>query len=142
MLTNYMARYYFDTSIWLDFLEDRNQPNMPKSEWAKAFVKNIVAEENFIVYSDAITEELTDMGYTIIDFEELIYPIRQILYAVDYSMKQYGKAKDLCKKRSVPLFDALHALIARDHRAILVSRDAHFRELRDIVVCKKPEDLI
>ena len=31
-------KFYFDTSIWLDFFEDRNEPNLPKSDWARKLV--------------------------------------------------------------------------------------------------------
>ncbi|MBI2047107.1 PIN domain-containing protein, partial [Candidatus Pacearchaeota archaeon] len=55
---------------------------------------------------------------------------------------QFGKAKDLSKKRDIPLFDALHALLARDQRATLVTRDKHFEKLSDIISYKKPEELI
>ena len=137
-----MTRYYFDTSIWLDFFEHRDEPQLLKTTIARALVKAITNTDARIVWSDAITEELMSFGYTDEEFETRVYPLRQILYAVAYAQKQSGKAKDLCRKREVPLYDALHALIARDCQAILVSRDAHFQQLRDIVRTKKPEEII
>jgi len=42
----------------------------------------------------------------------------------------------------VPFFDALHAVLARDNKAIMVTRDKHFDELLDITKYKKPEEII
>jgi len=36
------------------------------------------------------------------------------------------------ENRNVPRGDALHAIIARDHKLILITRDNHFKKLEDI----------
>ena len=56
--------------------------------------------------------------------------------------KQARKAKDLSSKRDIPKGDALHALIARDNKATLVTLDNHFKKLLDITKPKRPQDLI
>ncbi|MBS3110269.1 PIN domain-containing protein [Candidatus Woesearchaeota archaeon] len=56
--------------------------------------------------------------------------------------KQTGKAKDLSSKRKVPKADALHAVLARDNKAVLVTLDKHFKKLSDISKPKRPQDLI
>ena len=137
-----MKRYYFDTSIWLDFFENRNEPNLPKGEWANKLINKIISEDNKIAYSDAVKDEIVDLGYSIGEVENLLEPLNRILIFVEATKKQFGKAKDLSAKRSVPLFDALHALIARDNKAIMVTRDAHFKKLKDIIKYKRPEDII
>jgi len=38
-------RFYLDTSIWLGFFEERDEPNFPKGTWAKKLIKKII--ENF-----------------------------------------------------------------------------------------------
>lgn len=48
----------------------------------------------------------------------------------------------MANQRDVPLRDALHAVIARDNGAQLVSRDWDFEQLKDITKTKKPEDLL
>ena len=53
-----------------------------------------------------------------------------------------GKAKDLAAKRNIPKMDALHALIARDAGALLVTLDHHFKELTDITKSYQPNELI
>jgi predicted nucleic acid-binding protein len=56
--------------------------------------------------------------------------------------KQFRKAKDISNKRNIPVFDALHAIIARDNSAVMITRDRHFDKLLDIVRYKKPEEII
>lgn len=137
-----MKRYYFDTSIWLDFFENRNEPNLPKGEWANKLINKIISEDNKIVYSDAVKDEIIDLGYSIGEIEKLLEPLNRVLIFVEATKKQFGKAKDLSAKRNVPLFDALHALTARDNKAIMVTLDSHFKKLTDITKYKKPEDII
>ena len=137
-----MKRYYFDTSIWLDFFENRDEPDLPKGEWANKFVNKIISEDTKIVFSDGIKDELIDLGYNVNEVEKLLEPLNRVLMFVEATKKQFGKAKDLSAKRNVPLFDALHALIARDNKSIMVTRDAHFKKLTDITKHKRPEDII
>jgi len=61
---------------------------------------------------------------------------------VESTEKQARKAKDLSSKRDIPKGDALHALIARDNKATLVTLDNHFKKLLDITKPKRPQDLI
>ena len=68
--------------------------------------------------------------------------MNKILIFVESNKKQFGKAKDISAKRNVPLFDALHAIIARDSKAVMITRDAHFKKLKDITEYKKPDDII
>lgn len=137
-----MRSFYFDTSIWLDFFEDRDLPNLPKSEWATKLIKKIVKENNRIIYSNANEEELIGQGYTNQEIESLFKPIKSIIINVEFTRTQFGKAKDLAQKRNIPVFDALHALIARDNKATLVTLDHDFQKLKDIVSIKGPQDII
>lgn len=41
-------RFYFDTSIWLDFLEKRDEPNLPKSAWVKDLIEKIKINNEII----------------------------------------------------------------------------------------------
>ena len=135
-------KYYFDTSIWLDFLENRDEPNMPKSEWARKLVMKIINKKDKILISGAVKNELIGVGYSKYEIETLFRPFQNYILEVYTSKKQYGKAKDLKNKRKVPFLDALHAVLARDNKAVIVTRDLHFNKLLDIIKYKKPEELI
>ena len=137
-----VIRYYFDTSIWLDFIEERNEPNLPKSDLANELIHKIVNEANIIIYSNAILDELVKLGYSEQEVNTMLYELKNYLLFLEFTDKQFGKAKDLSIKRDVPLLDALHAFIARDNKCILVTRDAHFKKLLDIIKTHKPEELI
>lgn len=135
-------RFYFDTSIWLDFFEDRNEPNLPKSDLVKKLVVRIMEEGDSIIVSEVVKNEMLGLGYSRYDIDNSFFPWREIIFFVYSTKRQFGKAKDLSKKRGIPLLDALHAIIARDCQAIMVTRDHHFNEISDITRYKKPEEII
>lgn len=139
---NMQRRFYLDTSIWLDFFENRDEPNLPKGTWAKALIKNAIANNNIIIVSEVVKNELLVQGYSRYELEYLFLPLKKILHHVYSTQKQFGRAKDLAKKRDIPLFDALHALLARDHRALLITLDHHFQQLADIVKPHHPQEFI
>jgi len=131
-----------DTSIWLDLFENRNEPHLPKGEWALRLVTKCVENGDTIMYSDMVVRELEDMGYPLAELRTLLEAWKPILMFVESSYHLVRRAKDLSAKRDVPLLDALHALLAREHHAFLVSLDHHFRKLEDITHAKSPKDLI
>jgi predicted nucleic acid-binding protein len=135
-------KYYLDTSIWLDFLENRNEPKRPKGDWALELMSKIIKEGSLIAYSDNNQYELRSLGYSESYIEEMLEPFNHILVHIESTEKQIRKAKDLTSKREIPRRDALHALIARDHDCILVTFDRHFKKLADITVAKSPKELI
>ncbi|MFA4887077.1 MAG: PIN domain-containing protein [Candidatus Nanoarchaeia archaeon] len=135
-------RYYFDTSIWLDFFEDRDEPNFPKGKWAQEIVERIIETNGKIVYSDLVLVELQVGGYSSFEVEILFKKLKSVLVFIESTERLQGKAKDLAVKRNVPKGDALHALLAREAKATLISFDGHFKELQDIVKTKKPQEKI
>jgi len=134
-------KYYLDTSIRLDLFEERDEPGLPKSILAERLITKIIAEEGAIIYSMAVLDELSAIGYPRQELNLMFRPFRRILTFAECNKNTFGKAKDLAAKRDVPLFDAIHALIARENRTVLVTRDAHFNKLKDIVIVKKPEEI-
>lgn len=134
--------FYFDTSIWLDFLEKRDEPNMPKSEWALKLVDNITNNNDTIVYSDLTLMELKNAGYSIFEVEDLFSALNLRLFFVEATREQFGKGKDLSYKRQIPKGDAIHALIARDNRARLITFDKHFEKLQDIIKVYNPKEIM
>ena len=135
-------RFYLDTSIWLDFFEDRDEPNFPKSMWAKELIKKIIMKENQIIFSDNNFLELTNLGYLESEIKELLSQLKSIIIFVESTEREIGKAKDLAQKRDIPKRDALHALIARDNNALLITLDNHFRKLTDIITPHNPKEFI
>lgn len=137
-----MMRLYFDTSIWLDLFENRDEPMIPKSSYVKELLRKIIRDNDRIIVSDLVFEELQGLGYSFFDIETLFKPLQPLLCNVEATPKQYGKAKDISQKRDVPFIDAVHALVARDYAATFITRDRHFQALCDIVRTAKPEALI
>ena len=132
--TNLSKRFYLDTAIWLDLFENRDEPNLPKGKWSSELISKIVKNDDIIIYSDNNIFELIVVGYSQYELEKMFKSLRPILLFVESTEKQIGLAKDLSFKRNVPKRDALHALIARDNKAILVTFDKHFQMLLDITI--------
>lgn len=136
-------RYYFDTSIWRDYYEDRSDNLRPLGEFALQLIKNIIRTGGFILYSEGIVEEL-QIKYSNEDIIKIfeIASINGALLKVNTSLFQKREAARLCKVRNIAFGDALHAILARDNDAIMVARDNHFFELMNLVEVRKPEELI
>ena len=137
-----MNRYYFDTSIWLDFFENRNEPSLSKGDLARKLIDKIIRENGKIICSEAIKNEMISLKYSRYEIESLFLPYKKIILWTHTNKKQFGKAKDLSKRRNIPLLDVLHAILAKDNRATLITRDGHFDKLRDIILKRRPEDFI
>ncbi|MEK6967227.1 MAG: PIN domain-containing protein [Nanoarchaeota archaeon] len=137
-----VKKYYFDTSIWLDLFEDRNEQGIPKGEWAHNLLSRIIEKNERVVLSDIVVLEFQAAGYSSNEIENLFCFIKPIIINIDATEKQLRRANDLSSKRKVPRGDALHALIARESNAILVTLDHHFMKLSDIISPQKPQDLI
>lgn len=135
-------KFYFDTSIWLDFFENRDKPNLPKGKWAHELINKIIREDSKVIYSDHNLVELEIAGYSSYEIDNLFNKIKSILVFVESTEKEIGKAKDLSLKRNIPKGDALHALIARDNKSILITLDKHFQKVKDITKPNNPKDFI
>ncbi len=136
-----MALYYFDTSIWLDLFEERNEPHLPKSLYASNALKRIILIDDKIIFTTVIIEELKDQGYSYEEIQQFFSKISLVVIYRPTNKNLWKRAKDIAKKRNIPIADVLHALQAREHHAVLVSRDHHFFALQDICKTKRPEDI-
>ncbi len=138
-----MTIYYLDTSIWLDLFEDRDEPNLPKSKLAKNLISKIIQNKDEIIFTEIILDELNSLGYSEFEIENLILiNFKEIIIYIPNTKIFANRARDIANKRNIPFLDALHALIARDQKAILITRDNHFNKLLDIIKPKKPEEVI
>lgn len=136
-------KFYLDSAIWRDYFENRSDKFRPMGEWALNLINDVLENKDHILYSDLIIEELK-VKYNEEEINNIleIANKRDLLIKVNISRSQAKEAGILCKQRSVAFGDALHAILARDNGAIMVTRDKHFLELTDITEIKKPEDLI
>lgn len=136
-------RFYLDTSIWRDYYEDRSDSSKSLGRLALQLLFKIIKEGNLIAYSDFVVEELKGKysEEEIIAILSIFYHL-ELLIKADISKEQAMEAAALCRKRNVSFGDALHAVLSRDNKAVMVTRDRHFIRLLDIADVKKPEDLL
>ena len=137
-----MTRYYIDAFIWRDYFEDRRDKFRPLGEWALRMLRAIIEDNDIILYSEIVEDELRK-AYSqkeITDIFSLVPP--EIFIKVEISENQRKEAFYLSRKLKMFFKDVLHAVLARDNNALLVSRDKHFYELQEYVEIKRPEDLI
>jgi len=130
-----MTKYYLDACIWRDYLENRSDKFRPLGEWAFGLIKKIIDEEGLFVISDHLINELKSNK-----IEEIV-PNKLIVF-VNFDYIQTRRASKLSKKFRIPKGDALHAILAKDHNAILITRDNHFNKIYGYLDIMKPEDLI
>jgi len=138
-----MAKYYLDACIWRDYYENRSDQFRPLGEWALMLINKILEQHETIVVSDFILFELGKVYKP--DVLDKIFSIAsesRLLLEVNYTVTQVRKAIQVGRKRKIPPGDELHAILARDNNAILITRDKHFEELRNIVEIRRPEELI
>lgn len=132
-------KYYLDTSIWLDVYEKRGE----NSKSAKKLLEKIILENSKLLYSDMISVELKKLHYS--SYEAcIIFSIDGLknIERLHVTKMQLSEAKKIAKQRNVPSADAVHAILARDHEAQLISRDWDFQKLKDITIVKSPDELI
>ncbi len=133
-----MEKFYLDACIWRDYFENRSDRFRPLGEWALRLIKKIKDERGLFVISDHLLRELKMKDVTelmnIISYKSIII--------IRCNHIQFKEAKRLSKIFNIPRGDALHAILARDNDALLITRDKHFYELQDYVEINKPEDLI
>ncbi len=137
-----MTRYYIDACIWRDYLENRSDNFRPLGEWALELIKKAIRSEEMILCSELVKDELREdlKEEEINDAFSIVPP--NLFLTVKISRKQIIETKEKSLVMRTPFKDTLHAVIARDNDAIMVTRDKHFLELLDIAKIRKPEDLL
>jgi len=135
-------KYYIDTSIWIDLYENRKGYNdEPLGDFALKLFSLIKAKKNKLIITDILIREL-EMSYSLEEINGMVKPFEKIIEKVIATTEQRDESKKIAEERSLPPGDVLHAIIARDHNLILITRDKHFRRLEDISKNYKPEDII
>ncbi len=137
-----MTRYYIDTAIWIDFYEDRKGYNEePLGDYAWRLLALIKSKRYKLIITDLLMKEL-ELNYSPEEIKGMMKLFEDIIEKIISTEDQRDEAKKIAEKRDVPSGDALHAILARDNKLILISRDNHFRKLLDISKYYKPEELI
>ncbi len=132
-----MAVYYLDTSILLDCYEKRGR----NGEAALRLVMKIINTGSVVLYSDLHIQELKKLGYLAGEVNEIFSILKPCcLRRVHTSSFQKDEARKTAVHYGVPRGDALHAILARDNGAVVVSRDPHFNSLRGIAETRIPEE--
>jgi predicted nucleic acid-binding protein len=136
-----MKKYYIDTAIWRDLHENRQDKFRPLGEWAFQFIKKIIEKKDVVLYSELVVDELSK-DYNEQEIKQIfeIVASTNLLNYVYINNNQIAEAKKLAK--IIPFADALHAILARDNNAILITRDRHFESLYGFVEIHKPEELL
>jgi predicted nucleic acid-binding protein len=116
-------KYYVDTCVWIDFVEGE--------KYSEDFFYKIIHNEDSIIISNLVFKEFVKhKKYSNIQSAITLLKSKQLIEFVTYTYSQNEEASKICK--DMPLADALHAIIARDFNATLITRDKHFLMLRHI----------
>ena len=134
-------KYYLDTSIWMDYYEDRTDPSKDIGEIAFKLLVKLSASKSIIIVSTFLLKEL-EVTYSIDKVRGMTLHFEKLMEKVSPNDNQIKEAIETAKKRNIPKGDVIHAILARDNKAIMISRDKHFQKLKDICEVMKPEDLI
>jgi predicted nucleic acid-binding protein len=136
-------KYYLDTAIWRDYYENRSDNLRPLGEWALELLRMIKENREIVLYSDLVVHELSkDFGQEKIKDILKIIADEGLLERVEPTDEHIKEAVKLSKILQIPSADCLHAILARDSSAVMITRDVHFEQLRFIADSKKPEELI
>ena len=134
-------KYYLDTSIWIDLYENRHgYSNEPLGDYALKLLI-LINKQGTLIITDILMKEL-EINYSIEEIRGMMKPLEKITEKIISTKAQIDEAEKIAGQRKIPKADALHAILARDNKLILVARDKHFKILSDICKYYRPEDLI
>ena len=141
-----MEKVLVDSNIFLDYYLDRKSGVVPIGEFAFQFMKSTIECNYFLILCE---ESIWEMAAVLNITEEDVFQkvlsgliVKRKFELINPSPIQKKEAKNISQKRNVPYVDALFAIVARDLRIIVVTRDKHFfEELGDVVSSVKPEEL-
>jgi predicted nucleic acid-binding protein len=134
-------KYYIDTSIWMDLLEDRKgYNNEPLGDYALKLFSLIKAKKSTLILSDILIRELEGY-YSLEEINGMMLPFQKIIEKIIATKEQRVEARKIAEERNLPPGDCLHAILARDNDFILITRDKDFKLLEDITSHYKPEEI-
>lgn len=130
-----MMNYYIDTYIWIDFIDKRGV----FGKYAFELFRAILTNNNQIIITNILINEL-QVRYTKDEINSMFTLFNTKF--IKETVEELEEAKSLSIERNLPKGDVLHAIIARNHGLIFVSRDKHFLEMRDIITYHLPGHII
>ena len=133
------GRFYVDTCIWRDYLENRTNLYGSLAEHAFRFFRQCIIHQAIIVTSEIVEEELPDLSPT--KFYSVTKAIGLNVQKATVTSQQIVEAEHVAYQKQLNYTDVLHAILARDNNAILITRDNDFEELGDLVTSQKPEQV-
>ncbi|MDD5418205.1 MAG: PIN domain-containing protein [Candidatus Nanoarchaeia archaeon] len=139
-------KIYLDTNVYLDYWEDRKDKFKPLGEFAFSLMKETINCRFFVLISEIVIKELRNVLFMQKEkiFATILSSLKESgkLVFVDISMEQVHESEKISRQKNIPKADALHAVLARDNKAVLVSRDKHHILVKDIVEVMKPEEIL
>jgi predicted nucleic acid-binding protein len=88
------------------------------------------------VFEILLTHQVIISRKVIMELEKYVATVNLLEFnnviLVNESDIQRSDALKIARERKVPFGDALHAILAKDNGAIVLTRDKHFLRLRDI----------
>lgn len=129
-------RYFVDTCIWIDLIEDRKGKNgEPLGRYAAEALSMIILIGDVIIYNREIFRELKKD-------DEIRDALSGTMMHIDISTESYDEAAILSERRELPFMDCIIAVFARENSAVILTRDRHFCRLSDIARAISPYDLL
>ncbi|MFA6269303.1 MAG: hypothetical protein WCW13_03215 [archaeon] len=137
-----IKKFYVDTCIWRDLLENRKSGFLALGDLAFGFLSKCRDNGCAIIVSSFVIEELNYFfpASTITDLFESF--LKQIVF-VEPSEEAINEASILSKKTyDTHLSDILHAVVAKEQSCVMITRDKHFHVLTNIVKVCLPEEVL
>lgn len=133
--------YYVDTCIWRDYFEDRADGMRPLGAFAFQFLDGCLQRNIPLITTDNVIRELRKY-YSAHRINQVFQSYISIIRTVEVTKMDWDEAKRLSRTRvESHLEDILHAVVARNHGCILITRDKGFDSLRDVIPVQKPEEV-
>jgi len=137
--------YYIDTCIWRDHYENRYSPQgKPLGNYATKLFTKIMKDKVTIIFSNHIVYELKK-AFAPEEIEEMfqILFLMKILKKTEITKENWEEAKKMAQERGVSKSDSLHAILARNNNAILITQNLKdFEKFSDMITIKRPEDIV
>lgn len=135
-----MQRFYFDTSIWIGIYEGRlGYNNESLSNPGLNLLFSLLKGNSKLIVTDLLVKELSK-HYSLEQINGIFMPFEGIIEKVTATKQQEEESRRIAKEINLPLGDVMHAVTSRDNNLIFITRDNHFRMLKDIWGYFRPED--